>query len=319
MTAILELQDVEVAYRDKGRGRIRAVAGVSLDVTPGQIVGLVGESGCGKSTLARAAVGLAAEVTGAVTFDGKPVRPIGHRARPKSLAGLQMVFQDPGSSLNPRRSVGSQLADALDILDTVPRGERGGRVAELLAQVGLPAGIEDRYPHQFSGGQKQRLAIARALAVEPSVLVLDEPLSALDASAQAQIARMLVRLSRELDIAMLLISHDLGLVKEIADEVAVMYLGKVVERGPTAQVWDRPKHPYTRALIDALPLADGDGRLPASLPGEVPDPASPPTGCRFHTRCALAMDRCRSEEPMFTSLTPDRAAACWLADEKEPT
>lgn len=318
MTAVLELEDVAVAYHDKNRGRVQAVAGVSMEVTRGRIVGLVGESGCGKSTLARAAVGLAEEATGAVIYDGKPVRPIGRRARPRSLAGLQMVFQDPGSSLNPRRSIGSQLADALDILDTVPRSERSSRVAELIAQVGLPEGIEGRYPHQFSGGQKQRLAIARALAVEPSVLVLDEPLSALDASAQAQIARMLVRLSRELDLAMLLISHDLGLVKEIADEVAVMYLGKIVERGPTAQLWDRPKHPYTRALIDALPLADGQGRLPSSLPGEVPNPASPPTGCRFHTRCPLVMDRCRTDEPAFVSIVADRSAACWLADVKEP-
>lgn len=318
MTTVLELSDVEVAYRDKNRGRVQAVAGVSLGVARSRIVGLVGESGCGKSTLARAAVGLASEATGEVTFDGTPVRPLGRRARPKALTRLQMVFQDPGSSLNPRRSIGSQLADALDILGTVPRSERVDRVAELLAQVGLPADIEGRYPHQFSGGQRQRLAIARALAVEPSVLVLDEPLSALDASAQAQVARLLVRLSRELEIGMLLISHDLGLVKEIADEVAVMYLGKVVERGPTAQLWDSPNHPYTRALIDALPLADGEGRLPSSLPGEVPNPASPPTGCRFHTRCPLAMDRCRTDEPAFVSLTADRSAACWLADVKEP-
>ncbi|WP_051580239.1 ABC transporter ATP-binding protein [Pseudonocardia acaciae] len=316
MALLLEMRDVEVAYRDRRHRPVRAVAGVSLTIARGRIVGLVGESGCGKSTLARAAVGLADAAGGVVTFDGHPVTPLRGRARPATLTGLQLVFQDPGSSLNPRRSIGSQLADALDILGNVPRGERPARVAELIELVGLPAGIEGRYPHQFSGGQRQRLAIARALAADPSVLVLDEPLSSLDASAQAQAAALLVRLSRELEIGMLLISHDLGLVKEIADEVAVMYLGKIVERGATGDVWERPEHPYTRALIGALPLADGNGRLPESLAGEVPDPANPPPGCRFHTRCPVVIDRCRTDEPALTTIAPARHAACWLTETK---
>ena len=231
----LVLTDVEVVYQRRHRSPVRAVAGASISVDRGQIVGLVGESGCGKSTLARAAVGLVAPTAGqrAVPRRGR------HTARPArpnpAQAKLQMVFQDPQSSLNPRRTVGAQLADALDILD-LPRRQRPARVAELLDQVGPRRQCSQRYPHQFSGGQRQRLAIARALAADPSVIVLDEPLSALDASAQAQVANLLGNLCRDLQIGMLLISHDLELVNQIADEVAVMYLGLVVERAPTRQL-----------------------------------------------------------------------------------
>ncbi len=229
----LELRDVVVDYDRRSGGRVRAVAGASLSVETGQIVGLVGESGCGKSTLARAAVGLVEPTSGSVVFDGRPVATLGRRGRQRDLARLQLVFQNPYSSLNPRRKIGSQIADALVTLDLLPAAQRPARVRELCELVGLPARAVERFPHEFSGGQRQRIAVARALAAEPSVIVLDEPLASLDASAQAQLANLLVSLSRELGLGLLLISHDLAIVRYVADEVSVMYLGLMVETGPT--------------------------------------------------------------------------------------
>jgi peptide/nickel transport system ATP-binding protein len=313
MTA-LEIHDVVIDYEARGGGRVRAVAGASLTVEPGQIVGLVGESGCGKSSLARAAVGLVAPTSGSVLFEGAPVTPLTRRARPPDLVRLQLVFQNPYSSLNPRRKVAAQLGDALDALD-VPRRGRGARVRELIELVGLPAAAADGYPHEFSGGQRQRIAIARSLAASPSVIVLDEPLASLDASAQAQLANLLVELSRELGLGLLLISHDLAIVRHIADAVSVMYLGLMVETGPTLPLWQLPLHPYSEALIGAVPHADGTGFLPEALPGEVPDPASPPSGCRFHPRCPYVFDRCRHADPPLVPLQSGRTAACWLQPE----
>jgi oligopeptide/dipeptide ABC transporter ATP-binding protein len=306
----LELDGVVVDYERRGGERVRAVAGASLVVERGRIVGLVGESGCGKSTLARAAVGLVAATGGTVRFEGAEVTPLTRRARPRSLVRLQLVFQNPYSSLNPRRTVGSQIGDALA---NEPGAVRDARVRALCELVGLPASSATRYPHEFSGGQRQRIAIARALAADPAVVVLDEPLASLDASAQAQLANLLAELARDLDVGLLLISHDLAIVRHVADEVSVMYLGKMVETGPTASVWTKPAHPYSAALMAAVPRPDGDGFLPESLPGEVPDPARPPTGCRFHPRCPYVFDRCRAEEPRLEVLGDDRAAACWLA------
>ena len=308
----LELVEVVVDYHGRG-GRVRAVAGASLTVERGRIVGLVGESGCGKSTLARAAVGLVATTSGTVTFEGRPVTALRRRARPAELVRLQLVFQNPYSSLNPRRTIGSQLSDGMPV-----RAGRDARVRELLELVGLPANAVGRYPHEFSGGQRQRMAVARALAADPSVIVLDEPLASLDASAQAQLANLLRRLSRELDVGLLLISHDLAIVRHVADDVSVMYLGQMVETSPTAPLWERPAHPYTEALTAAVPRADGAGVLPESLPGEVPDPAHPPSGCRFHPRCPYAFDRCPVEEPALMPLTGGRSAACWLQSPGEP-
>jgi len=300
----LELSDVVVDYHGRG-GHVRAVAGASISVERGTIVGLVGESCCGKSTLARAAVGLVETAGGTVLLEGRPVTSLGRRTRPAELVRLQLVFQNPYSSLNPRRTVGSQLAD----------GARGANVAELLERVGLPSNAIRRYPHEFSGGQRQRIAIARALAANPSVIVLDEPLASLDASAQAQLANLLKRLSRELEVGLLLISHDLAIVRHVADEVSVMYLGRMVETAPTLPLWEHPAHPYSEALIAAVPRADGGGVLPDSLPGEVPDPSHPPTGCRFHPRCPYAFDRCTVEEPPLLELSGGRASACWLQTE----
>jgi oligopeptide/dipeptide ABC transporter ATP-binding protein len=309
--AVLEIRDLVVEYDRRGGGRVRAVAGASLSVGRGQIVGLVGESGCGKSSLARAAVGLTPLRSGEVRFEGREVTPLTRRARPRELVRLQLVFQNPYSSLNPRRRVGPQLADGLPGQDDRRRG-RAARVRELLQTVGLPSGAGERYPHEFSGGQRQRIAIARALAADPSVIVLDEPLASLDASAQAQLANLLVGLSRELGLSLLLISHDLAIVRHVADEVSVMYLGVMVEHGPTQELWKLPLHPYSEALIGAIPHPDGSGFLPEALPGEVPDPGRPPTGCRFHPRCPYAFDRCPQEEPPLVALADGRLAACWL-------
>jgi oligopeptide/dipeptide ABC transporter ATP-binding protein len=292
----LELHEVVVDYERRGGGLVRAVAGASISVDAGQIVGLVGESGCGKSTLARAAVGLVPVTAGSVRFEDRDVAPLTRHARPADLVRLQLVFQNPYSSLNPRRKVGSQIADGRSSTATAT-------VSELCELVGLPAN---------AGGQRQRIAIARALAADPSVIVLDEPLASLDASAQAQLANLLVSLSRELGLGLLLISHDLAIVRHVADTVSVMYLGVMVETGPTEPVWEMPLHPYSEALIAAVPHPDGTGFLPESLPGEVPDPARPPSGCRFHPRCPYAFDRCHSDEPELVELAAGRAAACWL-------
>ncbi|MDQ6772817.1 MAG: ABC transporter ATP-binding protein [Candidatus Dormibacteraeota bacterium] len=312
--SLLELRGLEVQYLRRDRRPVLAVAGADLSLDAGEILGLVGETGCGKSSLARAAVGLERPTRGQVLFEGRPLRPLGRRSRPRGDARVQMVFQNPFSSLNPRRRVGEQVADALSILDRVPRARRRRRVEELLGTVGLPAEAADRFPHQYSGGQRQRIAIARALAAEPSVMVLDEPLSALDASVQAQVANLLVDLARDLRVGMLLISHDLAIVRHVAHRTAVMYLGLVVETAPTSELWSLPLHPYTEALIESIPRADGSGVLPRPLAGEIPDPARPPAGCRFHPRCPHAFDRCRQESPPLVEVAPGRTVACWLQE-----
>ncbi|MGC0415916.1 ABC transporter ATP-binding protein [Embleya sp. AB8] len=305
----LRLRELSVSYRAPGRPPVRAVAGVDLHVAPGQVVGLVGESGCGKSTLGKAAVGLLKPAGGSVEFNGHTVTPLGLRPRPVTQRGLQMVFQDPYASLNPRRKVGEQISDAV-VLNGGSRDSGRELARELLERVGLPAEFVDRFPHEFSGGQRQRIAIARVLAAEPSCIVADEPIAALDASAQASVANLLLTLARERNVGLLFISHDLSIVRQIADTVAVMYLGTVVESGPTDQVWDDPRHPYSKALIAAVPRADGSGELPVDLPGDVPDPAFPPTGCRFHPRCPIAVDACAIDEPALVEFLPDRRAAC---------
>ena len=316
MNLLTSTPAISVLKVNKSFGATQALRDVSINFPAGAIVGLVGETGCGTSTLARAAVGLVAPTEGTVWFEGRRLRPLSRRARSRADARLQMVFQNPFSSLNPRRRVGDQIADAMAILGLVPAGQRNARVQELLEQVGLPATAAQRFPHQYSGGQRQRIAIARALAAEPSVIVLDEPLSSLDASAQAQVANLLKRLARDLGVGLLLISHDLAIVRHIADVVAVMYLGLVVETSPTRRLWSAPLHPYTEALIEAIPRADGGGFLPESLPGEVPDPARPPSGCRFNPRCPYAFERCRTEAPTLIDVAEGRRVACWLHDAK---
>ncbi|NAS25665.1 ATP-binding cassette domain-containing protein [Herbidospora sp. NEAU-GS84] len=312
MSVLLEATGVAVEYHRTGAPPLRAVDHADLTLSRGEILGLVGESGCGKSTLGRAVVGLQRTAAGEIRFDGRPVAPLGLRRRPAGLRGLQMVFQDPYASLNPRRLVGDQVGDGY-LLGGTTKAEARRRAGELLERVGLPADAVRRYPHEFSGGQRQRIAIARTLAAEPSCIIADEPISALDASAQASVANLLVELVRELDMGMVFISHDLSVVRQIADRTAVMYLGRVVEAGPTRQVWSEPAHPYTKALISAVPRADGAGVLPVELPGDVPDPSRPPGGCRFHPRCPVALPSCAQDDPPLTILRDGRSAACVLA------
>ncbi|MFJ5846101.1 ABC transporter ATP-binding protein [Streptomyces sp. NPDC092903] len=325
---LLRVDDVVVEYPRKGQPPMRALAGVSLEVAPGEIVGIVGESGCGKSTLARAVTGLAPAHSGSVSFRGARIGALGRRRRDPDLLPLQMVFQDPNASLNPRRTVGAQIREVVVARDRAhgvrhPRRspEAAREAAEALRRVGLPDGAADKYPHEFSGGQRQRAAIARALASRPEMIVADEPVSALDASAQAAVANLLRDLSREEGIALAFISHDLAVVGALADRVVVMYLGRVVETGAVEEIWNAPRHPYTRALLAAVPVPDGRGARPEALAGEVPDPGSPPPGCRFHPRCPLAVDRCRTDEPVLLR-APGAAAesevACWVAQASGP-
>ncbi len=307
MTPLVQVSGLCVDY-GRRNGRVRAVDGIDLAVNRGEILGLVGESGCGKSTLGRAMVGLEPAASGSVQFGGEQVNVLGRGRRSETMRKLQMVFQDPYSSLNPRRTVGDLIADGV-VLGGGSKRAAAQRVIELLDRVGLPADAAEKYPHEFSGGQRQRIAIARTLAADPACLVADEPISALDASAQAQVSNLLRDLVREGDLALVFISHDLSVVRQIADRVAVMYLGRIVEVGATEQVWAAPVHPYTEALIAAIPRADGRGLLPVDLPGDVPDPASPPTGCRFHPRCPIAEDRCNRIDPGPVSVH-GREVAC---------
>ncbi len=308
----LRLEDVHVEYRTRGRGHVHAVAGVDLAVAPGEVVGLVGESGCGKSSLARVAAGLSAASSGRVLFGDERVTPLRWRQRPAALTRLQMIFQDPGGSLNPRRTIGAQLQDGVP--PDVTGERRAAAVLQLLERVGMPAAARRRYPHEFSGGQRQRLAIARALAPHPEMIIADEPVTALDASAQAQVVSLLLSLVAELEVGLLFISHDLALVHEIADRTAVMYLGKIVEEGLTRELMADPRHPYTRALVAAIPKISADPRLPAVLQGEVPDPAHAPSGCRFRPRCAFATEVCRTE-PQLREFGASRRAACHRVEE----
>ncbi|MEV7756690.1 ATP-binding cassette domain-containing protein [Microbacterium sp. NPDC089180] len=259
-TAVLDAQSVTVRY--PGTPPVVAVDQVSLRVAPGETVALVGESGSGKSSFARAVVGIEKTAGGTVLFQGEPVAPLGLRRRARALTRIQMVFQDPSTSLNPRRRVGDQIADG--IATARARGAAGSSVEEWLERVGLPAAVATRFPHQFSGGQKQRLAIARALAARPSLLVADEPISALDASTQTSVAALMRDLVAEAGAGMLFISHDLAVVRRIADRTHVMFGGRVLESGPTSDLWAQPRHPYTRALLSAIPEPDGEGRIPAA-------------------------------------------------------
>ncbi len=316
---ILRLDDVVVHFpiRSKvfGRvvGQVRAVDGVSLNMRRGETVGLVGESGCGKSTTAYAIMRLHDATRGRILFKGQDLSGISGRHLRRIRRGIQMVFQDPQASLNPKMTVGSSITEPLAI-HGFSRKQATARLHELLEMVGLDRSHADRYPHQFSGGQLQRVGIARALALEPQVLVLDEPVSALDVSIQAQVLNLLADLRAELGLTYLFISHDLSVVRQVADRVAVMYLGKVVESGPAQALFEDPQHPYTQALLDAVPVPDPAGAARDSrivLTDEIPDPADPPTGCRFRTRCWRAEQRCADEAPdLVDRLVSGQPVAC---------
>ena len=298
---VLDVADLVLHYPGGSGGRpVRAVDGVSFSVRAGETLGLVGESGCGKSSVGRAVVRMLEPTGGRVVFAGRDITTADRRALRREAIGLQLVFQDPFASLNPRMTVRQVLAEPLRVHGLVPRARIAQRVAELMDMVRLSPEHGDRYPHEFSGGQRQRIAVARALAVEPSVLVLDEPVSALDVSIQAQVLNMLRRLQRELDLAYVFISHDLGVVRHICDRVAVMYLGRVVEVADSSELYDEPAHPYTRALLSAVPVPDPDlarAKKRIVLEGGLPHPSDPPSGCHFRTRCWKAQPRCADEVP----------------------
>ena len=291
------------AFTGGARPVVRALNGVSLRVARGETLAVVGESGCGKSTLARALVRLTELDEGQIVFDGEDVRALRGPALRRYNRRVQMIFQDPYGSLNPRMTVGQILEEALAVHEMVPVGERAARVTELLGLVRLPADAAGRLPHEFSGGQRQRIAIARALSIEPELLIADEIVSALDVSVQAQILNLLVDLQNRLGLAMLFVSHDLRVVRHLAHRVAIMYLGRVVEMGPADAVFEAPLHPYTRALLQAAPSMEppepGTARVAhrPALAGELPSPLNIPSGCPFHPRCPLAFERCSVEVP----------------------
>jgi oligopeptide/dipeptide ABC transporter ATP-binding protein len=304
---------VDVIAR-RPRQVVHALTEVSLDIAAGETLGIVGESGCGKSTLARCLVRLIEPDSGSIRFDGNDVLALEGAARRRFNRAVQMVFQDPYASLNPRMTVGATLAEALRVHDIVPSAEIAGRVASLLDLVQLPATAAARHPHEFSGGQRQRIGIARALAVEPRVIIADEPVSALDVSVQAQIVNLFVELQERLGLALVFITHDLRLVRHMAHRVAVMYLGRVVETGPVAEIFDAPRHPYTQALLRAVPrLTPGLLRGEAAVRGELPSPLSPPTGCSFHPRCPIAEPRCSVALPALEDRSGTWPVACHLA------
>jgi oligopeptide/dipeptide ABC transporter ATP-binding protein len=296
-------------------GAVRAVDGVDLEIAPRETLGLVGESGSGKSTIARLVIGLEAPTAGAMMIDGEDVAGRKGAALRAMRGDMQIVFQDPYSSLDPRATIGDSVGEPLEIHEGLHRRARDARVAELLSLVGLGPHVLRRFPHEFSGGQRQRIAVARALALSPRLLVCDEPVSSLDVSTQSQVINLLADLQQQLGIAYLFIAHDLSVVRHISHRIAVMYLGRIVEQGPAGEVAQRPRHPYTEALVSAIPIPDPmiqRSRKRIVLQGDVPSPADPPAGCRFHTRCAYAMDICAVEDPPGLATDAGTTVHCHL-------
>jgi len=310
---LLSLRDVHVRF-NTAAGVVRAVNGVGLDLATGETLGLVGESGCGKSTLAKAIMRLVPVSQGEIRIDGVDIAHLQGAALGEMRRTVQMIFQDPYGSLNPRSTVGRSVAQPL-----VVAGWTADAIAErvdaLLQLVRLPADAKQRYPHEFSGGQRQRIGIARALALNPKLIICDEPVSALDVSVRAQVINLLEDLKQQFGVSYLFISHDLSVVEHIADRVAVMYLGTIVEAGARDQIWRRPQHPYTKALLEAAPIANprlARARKRTVLQGELPSPLAPPAGCPFHSRCPIAQERCKTDRPLLRPVGDGALAACHL-------
>ncbi len=307
-------------------GQVHAVDDITFDIYQGVTLGLVGESGCGKSTAARVLTKLLEPTSGTITFEGEDITHLGRRQMRPLRRQIQMIFQDPYASLNPRQTVGQIIGAPFRIHKT--EGDTKRKVQDLMSRVGLNPEHYNRYPHEFSGGQRQRIGVARALALNPRLIICDEPVSALDVSIQAQILNLLEDLQEEFNLTYLFISHDLGVVRHISDRIAVMYLGKIVEIAPADDLYENPKMPYTAALLSAVPKGEGDARVTERivLTGDVPSPVNPPSGCRFHPRCPKARivsgnpdeipENCRSEEPPLGQLLPDHLAACWYPVER---
>jgi oligopeptide/dipeptide ABC transporter ATP-binding protein len=320
--ALLEVENLKVWYPVKAgwfkaKQHVRAVDGVSFAIESGETVGLVGESGCGKSTLGRALVKLEEPCGGSFKISGLDLSQLEGRQLRKARKKFQMIFQDPYGSLNPRMSIFSAIDEVLRLHTELNKKQRVERIAELLNLVGLEPEVMNRYPHQFSGGQRQRIGIARALAVEPDIIVADEPVSALDVSVQAQIINLLIKIQEQTNTAFLFIAHDLAVVEHISKNILVMYLGKIVESGPAEEVCSSPYHPYTQALLSAIPTVDRTGkRKRIILEGDVPSPINPPTGCAFHPRCPLATKICKQKTPGLEEVgKPGHRSACFHNEE----
>jgi oligopeptide transport system ATP-binding protein len=327
--ALVEAENIKIHFPitaglfQRTVGAVRAVDDITFDIRKGETLGLVGESGCGKSTTGRALIRLRELTDGTVKFDGTDLTTLKRDQLRKMRRRMQIIFQDPYSSLNPRMTVGSIISEPLETHNLASGRAKLERVKELLALVGLNPKYTNRYPHEFSGGQRQRIGVARSLAVEPEFIVCDEPISALDVSIQAQVLNLLVELREQFGLTYLFIAHDLSVVRHISDRVGVMYLGKIVELGPPSAIYETPAHPYTRALLSAVPIPDPRAerrRKRVILTGDVPSPANPPAGCRFHTRCWLyeklgRPENCRTEDPELRIVQPDHRAACHYAED----
>lgn len=330
-TPVIELRDVHkrfvstpdllqkivgaVARQPAQTRTVHAVNGVNLQIAKGEVLGLVGESGCGKSTLGRVVAGLHPATEGQLLYQGQDVSGLAGKDRLAYTLGVQMVFQDPQASLNPRQKLHQILGEALHVHKLAPSGDVPGRVDAALAEVGLATEYRNRLPHQISGGQRQRIGIARALMVTPDFLVCDEPVAALDVSIQAQVINLFMDLRTQRGLTYMFISHDLGVVRHISDRVAIMYLGKIVEMAPTAEIFGKAQHPYTQALLAEVPDVARRKRSFVPIKGEIPSPLNPPSGCTFHPRCPHAMERCKTEVPVLRETAPGHVTACHLQDQ----